>query len=428
MEYKQVVTSFLQRGQLILLLRRSNQVSTYQGKWGAVSGFLEENEDPYARAKTEISEETALTSEDVKLIRFGELLRIYDRENDTVWIVHPFLFVALESAIRVNWENSQYKWVEPDELANFETVPSLEQTFDRVRWDLSSPPANLSRAIEIVDEIAQDKMNGASYLGRKAVEGIRTTVSLSTAQTISDLFRDVLLVATRMRTVQPNMASIRNTVGRLLHDMDLARQTSRSVTEYRKMIEQLTLEVLARSKNAAELASRNLSEMIIRKNRILTHSYSSTVKRAIQLCSDRELHVYVTESGPAFEGNTLAHELAELGFTTTVLPDTITRAFPIEFDAVVLGADSILADGSIVNKVGTKDIARTAQHSLIPVYVAAESSKLDSMHFLGHPLRLNEIFDLTPGDCITSIITEQGEMKPSDARAQLESLVRELYT
>lgn len=428
MEYKQVVTSFLQRDQLVLLLRRSGQVGTYKRKWGAVSGLLEENEDPYERAKIQISEETALTSRDVRLIRSGELLRVYDQEKDTVWIVHPFLFSTPVSAIRVNCENSQYKWVEPDELANFETVASLRQAFDRVRWDLSNPPATLSRAIAIVDEIAHDRINGASYLGRKVIEGIHNAVCLSKAQTTSDLFRDVLMVATKMRIVQPSMASIRNTAGRLLHDIDSARQTSKSVTEYRRLIEQLAREALSNCESAAELVSRNLSDKIILKNRILTHSYSSTVKRAIQLCPNRQLQVYVTESGPGFEGNTLARELIELGFTTTILSDTTTRAFPIKFDAVILGADSILADGSIINKVGTKDIARTAQQSLIPVYVAAERSKLDTMHFLGSPLRLNEIFDLTPGDCISSIITEQGEMKPSDARDQIESLVKELYT
>jgi ribose 1,5-bisphosphate isomerase len=427
MEYRHVVTSFLQRDQLILLLLRSNQVGTYQGKWGAVSGFLKENEDPYERAKIEIKEEIGLTSKYITLIRSGELLRVYDQEKDNVWIVHPFLFSTLESAIRVNWENSQYQWVDPDKLTSFETVPSLRQTFDRIRWDLN-PSANLSKAIAIVDEIALDKINGASYLGRKAIEAIRAATYLSAAQTNNDLFRDVLMVATRMRIIQPNMASIRNTTGRLLHDIDSARETPQSVIEYRRLTEQLTREALVNCETAAELVSRNLNNMIIRKDRILTHSYSSTVKRAIQLCSNRKLQVYVTESGPTFEGNRLAHELIELGFAATVLPDTASRAFPVKFDAVVLGADSILTDGSIINKVGTKDIARSAQQSMIPVYVAAETSKLDVMHFLGSPLRLNEIFDLTPSDCITSIITEQGEMKPGDAKDQIKNLVRELYT
>ena len=428
MEYKQVVTSFLQRDQHLLLLRKSKEVGAYRGKWGAVSVFLEENENPYERAKLEISEETALTSKNLLLIRSGELLRVYDQEKDTVWVVSPFLFATPESTISVNWQNSQYKWVEPDELANFETVPGLKQTFDRVRWDLSSPPANLSKAITIVDEMAYDKINGASYLGRKAIEAIDAAAYHSTAQTNSDLFRDVLMIVTKMRIVQPNMASIRNTTGRLLHDIDSACQTSKSVTEYKKLIERLARKALANCISAAELVSTNLSNMIIRKHRILTHSYSNTVRRAIQLCSNRELQVYVTESGPTFEGKTLARELIELGFTTTVLSDTTTGAFPIKFDAVVIGADSILADGSIINKAGTKDITRAARQYSIPVYVAAERSKLDIMQFLGSPLHLNEMFDLTPGEFLTSIITEEGEMKPSDARGQIQSLVRELYT
>lgn len=428
MEYKHVVTSFLQRDQLILLLRRSNHVGTYKGKWGAVSGSLEENEAPHQRSRIEISEETALTSKDITLVRTGELLRVYDQDKDTVWIVHPFLFAALKSAIRVNWENSEYKWVEPDKLANFDTVLSLREAFDRVRWDLSSPPTNLSGAVAIVDEVAHDRTSGASYLGRKAVEAIHTAVRDSTAKTNNDLFRDILIVATKMRHVQPNMASIRNTTARLIHNIDSARQTSKSVTEYRKLIEQMAREALTKNESAADQVSRNLRDMIIQKKRILTHSYSSTVKRAIQQCSNRELHIYVTESGPAFEGKTLSRDLIELGLNSTVLPDTTTCAFPLEFDAVVLGADSVLTDGSIINKAGTANIARTARQSLIPVYVAAERSKLDCMHFLGTPISLNETFDLTPADCITSIITEDGVMSPSRVRDQIESLVRELYT
>jgi len=427
MEYKHVVTSFLQRDQLILLLRRSRQVRTYQGKWAAVSGSLKENENPYERAQIEINEETALTPRHIAPVRTGELLRIYDQEKDTVWIVHPFLFTALTSTIRVNWENSEYEWVDADEIANFETVPSLRETFDRVRWDLS-PTANLSTTIAIVDEIDNDRMNGASYLGRKAVEGIHTAVRDSTAKTNNDLFRDILMVATRLRHVQPTMASIRNTTGRLLHKIDSARQTSKSTIEYRTLIEEMAHEEIFQNENAAELVSRNLRDIIAEKNRILTHSYSSTVKRAIELCPNRELHVYVTESAPAFEGRALSHDLAELGFNSIVLPDTAASAFPFQFDAVVLGADSVLNDGSIVNKIGTKIIARTAQQFQIPVYIAAESSKLDCMHFLGAPIILNETFDLTPADYITSIITELGEIKPIKVRKQIESLVRELYT
>ena len=428
MEYRHVVTSFLQRGQLILLLRRSSQVDTYIGRWGAVSGSLERNEDLHQRAELEISEETALASKDITLVRAGELLRVYDQEKNIVWIVHPFLFAVLKSTIKINWEHSEYKWIEPAELTNFETVPRLREAFDRVHWDLSNPAPNLSTAIAIVDAINSDRDNGASYLGRKAVDAIHTAALDSTARTSDELFKDILSVAMRMQHVQPSMASIRNTTGRLLHNIDSARQTSKSVTEYKKRIGQIVREAQIRNENAVERVSRNLTDIITQKKRILTHSYSSTIKRAIQQCSNRELHVYVTESGPAFEGKTLARDLRNLGFNSTVLPDTTTRVFQVEFDAVVLGADSVLTDGSIINKAGTADIALTARQSLIPVYVVAERSKLDCMHFLGSPISLNESFDITRADHITSLITEDGEMKPSQVRDQIKSLVRELYT
>ncbi len=428
MEYKQVVTSFLRRGQLILLMRRSSEVGTYQGKWGAVSGFLEENETPYERAKLEIIEETDLSPNDLSLIRSGELVRVFDEEKNVVWIVHPFLFATEKSTMHINWENSRYKWVNPEDLTSYETVPSLGRTFDRVRWDLSNPPTSLSKAFAIVDEIARDKINGASYLGRRAIEAIDAAANLSTARTNSELFRDVLMIALRMQIVQTSMASVRNVTGRLLHGIDTARQTARSPAAYRKLIDQLTRQSLESCLRSADEVSTNLSKKIIQRNRILTHSYSNTVKRAIQLCTNKALHIYVTESGPTFEGNTLASDLTDLGFTATVLSDQAIGTFPRRFDAVILGADSILSDGSVINKVGTNEIAQTAQQHSIPVYVAAEESKLDTMDFLGSPPRLNELFDLTPAKFITSIITEQGEMKPYDARDKIKRLVRELYT
>jgi hypothetical protein len=55
-----VVTSFLQnpKGE-ILLLRRSDKVGTFRGRWAGVSGFLEEP-TPEGQARKEILEETGL--------------------------------------------------------------------------------------------------------------------------------------------------------------------------------------------------------------------------------------------------------------------------------------------------------------------------------------------------------------------------------
>ena len=99
MEYKSVVTAFLTADKKILLLRRSEKVGTHKGKWAAVSGYLEGSENPLRRAQIEIQEELGLPPEYVSLVRAGEVLRAYDEQTKTAWIVHPFLFETQSNTI-----------------------------------------------------------------------------------------------------------------------------------------------------------------------------------------------------------------------------------------------------------------------------------------------------------------------------------------
>jgi ribose 1,5-bisphosphate isomerase len=427
LEHKDVITAFLRSEEFILLLRRSSEVGTYKGKWAAVSGFLEGTEDPLERAEAEINEEVALTPPDIKLVRSGEPLRVYDEHEDIVWIVHPFLFDVTRPSVRLDWEHSEYKWVRQSELVAYETVPKLKQTFDRVRWDLNASSPNLTRAIQVVEEIAHDSINGAGYLGRKAIAALQAAAKFSGAQSSDGLFRDILHIGLKLRAAQPSMATVWNLTGKLLNEIDYEWQ-SKSVAEFRESVEDLSAKAVLKSEIAEERVSRNLSNILLKKRRILTHSYSNTVKRALQLCKDGAPHIYVTESAPAFEGRVLARDLKDLEVSTHVLPDAATRSFPVDLDAIVVGADSILADGSVVNKSGTKDIGQTACQLGIPVYVGAEMAKLNAMQFLGQPMQLAAIFDQTPSDYITSIVTEHGEMKPAQVILEIKRLVRELYT
>ena len=67
LQEKQVVTCFLESDGEILLLRRSEQVGSYQGRWAGVSGYIETTADE--QALVEIEEETSLPTEDLKLIK-----------------------------------------------------------------------------------------------------------------------------------------------------------------------------------------------------------------------------------------------------------------------------------------------------------------------------------------------------------------------
>ncbi len=112
-------------------MRRSQQVGTYQGRWAGVSGYVEKSPDE--QALVEIAEETGLTEEDLKLIGKGEPLTIADEALGVKWVVHPYLFhIEDRGKIKIDWEHKEARWIKPEEIGNYPTVPMLKETLDRV--------------------------------------------------------------------------------------------------------------------------------------------------------------------------------------------------------------------------------------------------------------------------------------------------------
>ena len=127
MNHTNIVTSFLQNDSKILLLKRSDRVKSMKGLWAGVSGIIENNENPIDRAKIEIWEETGIEEVQVVLLRSVQEMRVRSPQyKNHEWNIFPFLFQVDNPKIKLNWENSEYKWIDPTKLTNYETVPSLD--------------------------------------------------------------------------------------------------------------------------------------------------------------------------------------------------------------------------------------------------------------------------------------------------------------
>jgi len=125
-----IVTVFLEHDKKILILKRSQKVKTMKTKWGGISGYIEQ-EEPVKRALKEIAEETGLKNKNVTLLRIGEPLEAVESgKPEITWIVHPFLFSSNTDQIRIDWEHDEYRWINPKEIENYETVPRLEDALD----------------------------------------------------------------------------------------------------------------------------------------------------------------------------------------------------------------------------------------------------------------------------------------------------------
>jgi 8-oxo-dGTP diphosphatase len=131
LQEKKVVTCFLESEGEILILRRSGEVGSYQGSWAGVSGYIESTADE--QALTEIEEETSLKRDEVKLIKKGEPLAVEDEGLGTRWLVHPYLFrIKDRDKISIDWEHKEARWIRPEDIARYQTVPKLKEALSRV--------------------------------------------------------------------------------------------------------------------------------------------------------------------------------------------------------------------------------------------------------------------------------------------------------
>ena len=124
-----IVTSFIKDDDKILILKRSNKVKSMKCLWAGVSGIIEKHDTtPLDSAKTEIFEETGINEDEIELLKSVEQIKIESAQyKDHIWNIFPFLFKTNNPKIKLNWENSDYDWIKPNQIKNYKTVPELDK-------------------------------------------------------------------------------------------------------------------------------------------------------------------------------------------------------------------------------------------------------------------------------------------------------------
>ena len=389
-----VVTCFLRNRGEVLLLRRAPDASTYPGRWGAVSGSVE-HDDPLDTALAEIAEETGRS--DVDLVRRGEPFAVADGDADREWAVTPFLFDAPGREVRPNEETDRFEWTRPTAILRRETVPRLWTSWDRVR-----PTA---------ERVAADHEHGSAAVSIDALWALRDAAG-AVAVRGGDL-GEVTAVAEALLSARPSMAALGNRVNRAM-----------SAAETPGDVERAADAGIERAHEADGAAASEAAAVL--SGAVLTLSRSGTVRDALLAAAPAAV---VAESRPAREGVPVAEHLAAAGLDVTLCPDAAAAHLLAEgregdVDAVLVGADTILPDGRVVNKTGTRGIAIAAAREAVPVYVVAASDKISTapeVHLeSGDPgavydgpadLRVsNPTFDVTPADLVTRVFTDRGTL------------------
>lgn len=261
--------------------------------------------------------------------------------------------------------------------------------------------------------------------------GVSAAYGLAMAKLRGD---DVREAAEILRKARPTAVNLSWAIDRMLRATDLVAEA----------------EAIHREDVEANMRmGRHGAELLGQRATVLTHCNAGAlatagygtalgvIRAAVE--SGKSIAVFADETRPYLQGARLtAWELQKDGIDVTVITDSMAGHFfqQGKFDAVIVGADRIAANGDTANKIGTYTVAVLANAHNVPFYVAAPVSTIDIRCPSGETIPIEErsaaevseafgrritpegvavrhpAFDVTPARLITAIITERGVLRP----------------
>jgi ribose 1,5-bisphosphate isomerase len=296
---------------------------------------------------------------------------------------------------------------------------------------------------ERIQAIRDDREHGSRWLVREAIMLLR---DLAQAQVPSrdEHMRILYATARDLATSRPAMAALVSAVGRVLNVQGGPPAVAQAVTT-----------LLEEQDAALDQLAIHAKPYI--KGRLMTCSISGTVLAVLTACREQIEEIFVLEGRPRYEGRETALTLAKAGCAVTVITDAQADIFLPQCRAVVVGADSVLAQGDVLNKAGTSLLGWAARGHSVPFYVLCETLKIspqqwsdDSLHLADNLAMLEEkegdevwvpeiqgicvrnfYFDRTPHSLISQWISEQGALSRQqigEIAASVQANIRHLAT
>jgi translation initiation factor eIF-2B subunit delta/methylthioribose-1-phosphate isomerase len=245
---------------------------------------------------------------------------------------------------------------------------------------------------ERVRELREERHHGASWMARRALEALVEAVENG---------EDPLEAGRALASARLSLGAVAGAIGRVL----VTGSPEQVIAEAKAVID-------SRDRAAKAIAVMLTSDIA---GTVMTHSASGTVREA--LTHTPPARVICTISEPGSEGRRLAAELKACGLEVELIADADSSDAVRESDLLLLGADTVFKDGSLVNKIGTHAIARAAQESGVPVIVACETFKLAPFD---PEEPIEDTFELIPAALIDRVVTEEGAANTIDVASLVD--------
>ncbi|ADT84276.1 MULTISPECIES: ribose 1,5-bisphosphate isomerase [Thermococcus] len=291
---------------------------------------------------------------------------------------------------------------------------------------------------EIAEKIKNMEIRGAGKIARSAALALQIQAEKSKAKTAEELWKELKEAAKLLHSTRPTAVSLPNALRYVMYRGKIAYQGRADLEQLRFIVINAAKEFIHNSEKAIERIAEFGAKRIEDGDIIMTHCHSKAAIGVMKKAWDdgKDIKVIVTETRPKWQGKLTAKELAEYGIPVIYVVDSAARHYMKMTDKVIMGADSITANGAVINKIGTALIALTAKEHRVWVMIAAETYKFHPETMLGQLVEIemrdphevipkeeletwpknievwNPAFDVTPPEYVDVIITEKGVIPP----------------
>ncbi len=321
----------------------------------------------------------------------------------------------------------------------------------RETWVKCDTVEKVARAIEDMT------VRGAPAIGITAAYGVALAAFRSKSKSPAGFKKEIEKAIARLRKTRPTAVNLFWALDRMQRQLKKMKGASSSDQAY--WLEREAVEIHKEDEALCGLLGKYGARLLAGCRNVLTHCNTGalatggdgTALSAITTAAkkNRKLHVWVDETRPYLQGARLtAYEVAHARIPFHLITDNMSASLMKQgkVDAIIVGADRIVANGDTANKIGTYALAVMAKAHGIPFYVSAPTTTLDLTkrtgkeivieqrnprevtHPQGYPIAkedypvYNPAFDVTPGELITAIVLETGTCRPPYTKSLKKAL------
>ena len=303
---------------------------------------------------------------------------------------------------------------------------SLKQAMDFL--DFCRPlSVSMTNAYKLV-RVEILKLNQAST--DKAIASLRLDSTTNSTQTnVTQQQNDTInSTATSITTTSPeaNKSTTVSSTSQLQDECDLYEEQKQQLKSFvDRFIDE---EIWSAQRGICENISSN-----IRTNDVILVYGCSTIVQHVLLHSksqNKRFRIIIVDSPPHFNGRRMLRFLNDNSIDATYTLMNSLSFVMRQATKVLIGANSMLANGYVMSHIGTSQVALMAKATNVPTLVCCETYKLsdkvyvdsfacnevDGGHELGSALNLR--YDLTPPEFVSMVINEKSTV-PAESVAAL---------